>query len=155
MLVKVLAPAFFAREDTRTPLVATLSGILIAVVCGLFLGRAHGASGVAASISLGAWASAAFLAWRGAATFGFAIDAAARKRLPRIAICAAVMGTMLFIAEAFVAPVTASAGFAANLTILGGLVAAGISFYGLLLDLSGVVNWGEAIGNLRDGRLRE
>jgi hypothetical protein len=27
--------------------------------------------------------------------------------------------------------------------------------YGLLLDLSGVLNWGEAINNLRDGRLRD
>jgi putative peptidoglycan lipid II flippase len=54
-----------------------------------------------------------------------------------------------------VAPVAVNAGFAANLTILGGLVAAGVSFYGLLLDLFGVINWGEAISNLRDGRLRE
>jgi putative peptidoglycan lipid II flippase len=34
-------------------------------------------------------------------------------------------------------------------------VAAGVSFYGLLLDLFGVVSWGEAIGNLRDSGLRE
>ncbi len=88
-------------------------------------------------------------------TFGFSIDAVAWRRLPRIAICAAVMGVMLFLAESFVAPVTADAGFAARITILGGLVAAGVSFYGLLLDLFGVINWGEAISNLRDGRLRE
>jgi putative peptidoglycan lipid II flippase len=155
VLVKVLAPAFFAREDTRTPLIATISGIATAVVCGLFLGRAYGASGVAASISAGAWFCAAALAWRGAATFGFSIDATAKRRLPRIAMCAAAMGTMLFLAESFVSPVTATAGFPAQITILGGLVAAGISFYGLLLDLFGVVNWGEAISNLRDGGLRE
>ena len=94
------------------------------------------------------------LAWRGAATFGFSIDATARRRLPRIAMCAGTMGAMLFLAESFVSPVTATAGFAAQITILGGLVAAGISFYGLLLDLFGVVSWGEAISNLRDGGLR-
>jgi putative peptidoglycan lipid II flippase len=118
-------------------------------------GHAYGASGVAASISLGAWCCAAILGWRGASTFGFSIDVIARRRLPRIAICAAVMGAMLLLAESFVAPVAVNAGFAANLTILGGLVAAGVSFYGLLLDLFGVINWGEAISNLRDGRLRE
>lgn len=155
VLVKVLAPAFFAREDTKTPLIATLTGLFVAVLCGLFVGRAYGASGVAASISLGAWCCAGVLAWRGASTFGFCIDAIARRRLPRIAACAATMGAMLFLAESFVAPVTANAGFAAGITILGGLVAAGISFYGLLLDLFSVVNWGEAISNLRDGRLRE
>ena len=155
VLVKVLAPAFFAREDTKTPLAATLSGIVVAVVCGLVFGHAYGASGVAASISLGAWFCAAVLGWRGATTFGFSIDAIAQRRLPRIAICAAVMGAMLFLAESFVAPVMEAAGFAARITILGGLVAAGVSFYGLLLDLLRVVNWGEAISNLRDGRLRE
>jgi len=155
VLVKVLAPAFFAREDTKTPLVATLTGLAAAVLCGMFVGRDYGASGVAASISFGAWCCAGVLALRGAMTFGFSIDAIARRRLPRIAICASVMGAMLFLSEAFVAPVTANAGFAANLTILGGLVAAGVSFYGLLLDLFGVISWGEAISNLRDGRLRD
>ncbi|MBN9597744.1 MAG: murein biosynthesis integral membrane protein MurJ [Afipia sp.] len=155
VLVKALSPGFFAREDTRTPLVATMSGVIVAVICGLLLGRSYGASGVAASISLGAWFCAAILTWRGSATFGFSIDATARRRLPRIAICAAAMGAMLFLAESFVAPVTATAGFMAQITILGGLVAAGVSFYGLLLDLSGVLNWGEAISNLRDGRLRD
>lgn len=155
VLVKALSPGFFAREDTRTPLVATMSGVIVAVICGLLLGRSYGASGVAASISLGAWFCAAILTWRGSTTFGFSIDAMARRRLPRIAICAAAMGAMLFLAESFVAPVTATAGFMAQITILGGLVAAGVSFYGLLLDLSGVLNWGEAISNLRDGRLRD
>ncbi|MDH8650073.1 hypothetical protein QIH30_28185, partial [Klebsiella pneumoniae] len=74
-------------------------------------------------------------------------DAISQRRLPQIAICAAVMGAMLYLAESFVAPVTATAGFAAQITILGGLVAAGVSFYGLLLDLFGVVSWGEAISN--------
>lgn len=155
VLVKALSPGFFAREDTRTPLVATISGVIVAVICGLLLGHVYGASGVAASISLGAWFCAATLMWRGSTTFGFSIDATARRRLPRIAICAAAMGAMLFLAESFVAPVTATAGFMAQITILGGLVAAGVSFYGLLLDLSGVLNWGEAISNLRDGRLRD
>lgn len=155
VLVKVLSPAFFAREDTKTPLIATLSGLAAAVLSGLVLGQKFGVNGVAASISLGAWCCAAVLSWRGATTFGFSIDADARKRLPRIALCAAVMGVMLYLANSFVAPVTANAGFAARLTILGGLVAAGISLYGLLLDLLRIVSWGEAIGGLRDRDLRE
>jgi putative peptidoglycan lipid II flippase len=155
VLAKVLSPAFFAREDTRTPLIAALAGIAAAVACAALLGPAHGAAGVAAGIALGAWFCAAILGWRGVTTFGFSMDAAARRRLPRIALCAAAMGAMLALAESFVAPVMETAGFAARITILGGLVAAGVSFYGLLLDLFRVVNWGEAIGNLRGGGLRE
>ncbi|MBI3701271.1 MAG: murein biosynthesis integral membrane protein MurJ [Afipia sp.] len=155
VLVKVFSPAFFAREDTRTPLYATLTGIAVAVVSGLLFGKSFGASGVAASISLGAWFCAAILGWRAVTTFGFSIDATAERRLPRIAISAALMGTMLVTSQYFVAPVVANAGFMAQITILGGLVAAGISFYGLLLDLLGVVNWGEALIALRVGDLRD
>lgn len=150
VLVKLLAPTFFARDDTRTPLIATLAGIAAAIVCGLFIGHEFGASGVAASISLGAWVSTAILSWRGATTFGFSIDAVARRRLPRIALCAAVMGAMLYSSQYFVAPVMETANFFARLTILGGMVAAGISLYGLLLDLLNVVSWGDAFDDLRD-----
>ncbi len=155
VLVKVLAPAFFAREDTKTPLVATIVGVVLAVICGLVFRtrlwrkrrrRQH----LARRMVLRRHPR---LARRN--DLRLLIDAVAWRRLPRIAICAAVMGVMLFLAESFVAPVTADAGFAARITILGGLVAAGVSFYGLLLDLFGVINWGEAISNLRDGRLRE
>ena len=155
VLTKVLSPAFFSRDDTRTPLFATLSGIAVAILFGLLVGRSFGANGVAASISLGAWFCAGVLGWRGVTTIGFSLDETALRRLPRIAICAATMGVMLLTSQYFVSPVVANAGFMAQLTILGGLVAAGISFYGLLLDLLGVVNWGEALIALRVGDLRD
>ncbi len=141
VLIKILSAAFFARDDTKTPLIASLSGIAIAVVTGLVLDKLFGASGVAVGISAGAWFCAALLSWRGATTFGFSFDATARKRLPRIALCAIIMAATLFTSVMFVAPVMENAAFVAQLTILGGLVAAGISLYGLLLDLFDVVSW--------------
>ena len=88
VLVKALSPAFFAREDTRTPLLATLKGFAVAIVSALLFGRLFGTDGIAASIALGAWSSALRLDPAGLATFGFAVDAAARRRLPRIATAA-------------------------------------------------------------------
>src|SRR3977135_2544523 len=84
VLVKALSPAFFARDDTLTPLWATLKGFAVAIVLALVLGRLFGSGGIAASIAIGAWSSALALIRRGAASFGFSIDAAARRRLPRI-----------------------------------------------------------------------
>jgi len=104
---------------------------------------------VAASIALAAWCNAIILAWRGGRTFGFSIDAQARKRLPRIVLAALLMAGMLWYAEYFVASAVLNAGLGAQVTILGGLVAAAIAFYGLLLDLFGIVSWGEAISDLR------
>src|SRR5207344_3290329 len=83
VLVKALSPAFFAREDTLTPLWAVLKGFAVALVLGLVLGHLSGANGIAAAIALGAWSSATTLMRHGAVNFGFSIDVAARRRLPR------------------------------------------------------------------------
>src|SRR5947207_3751014 len=54
VLVKALSPAFFAREDTLTPLLATFKGFAVAIVLSVVLGQIFGAGGIAASIAMGA-----------------------------------------------------------------------------------------------------
>ncbi len=58
VLVKALSPAFFAREDTATPLLATLKGLGVAIALAVVLGWLFGVGGIAASIALGAWSNA-------------------------------------------------------------------------------------------------
>jgi putative peptidoglycan lipid II flippase len=149
VLVKALSPAFFAREDTTTPLFATLKGFAVAIVAALVLGRLFGASGIAASIALGAWSSALSLIRRGAMTFGFSIDAEARRRLPLIVIAAFLMGAALWLAAHVLLPSAADAHGLAQAAILGILIAGGIAIYGLLLGLLGVVSWTEAVSAVR------
>jgi putative peptidoglycan lipid II flippase len=149
VLVKALSPAFFARDDTRTPLIATFKGLAVAIVSAVVLGRLFGAGGIAASIALGAWSSALSLIRRGSATFGFSIDAAARRRLPRIVAAAVAMGALLWLAAHLVPALTASAYGVAQAVVLVLLIAAAIAVYGLLLALFGVVRWGEAVRAIR------
>src|SRR6202158_2951769 len=145
VLVKALSPAFFARHDTRTPLLATLKGLAVAIVLAVVLGQIFGAGGIAASIALGAWSSALALIRRGAATFGFSIDAAARRRLPRIVVAALAMGGLLWLMATFVLPLTAPAHGVAQAVVLLMLISGGIVIYGLLLALFGVTRWGDAV----------
>ena len=84
-----------------------------------------------------------------AATFGFSIDAAARRRLPRIVLAALAMGGGLWLAATFVLPLAASAHGVAQAAILGVLIIAGVAIYGLLLALLGVINWADAIRAIR------
>jgi putative peptidoglycan lipid II flippase len=145
VLVKALSPAFFARNDTLTPLLAALQGFAVAIVLAIVLGQIFGASGIAASIALGAWSSALALIRRGAATFGFSIDAAARRRLPRIGAAALAMGGLLWLVATFVLPLTATAHGIAQAVVLVMLISGGIAIYGLLLALFGVIRWGDAV----------
>ena len=101
VLVKALSPAFYARENTIAPLLATLKAIAVAIVLGVLLGHWFGTPGIAAAIALGAWSNALSLVRAGAATFGFSIDAAAYHRLPRILASALAMGALLWLATGF------------------------------------------------------
>src|SRR5246127_2753026 len=135
VMIKALSPAFFAREDTLTPLWAALKGFAAAIILALVLGRLFGADGIAASIALGAWSSALALIRRGAATFGFSIDAAARRRLPRIMAAALAMGGTLWLMAALLLPLTANMHGLAQAVVLLALISVGIAIYGLLLAL--------------------
>jgi putative peptidoglycan lipid II flippase len=149
VLVKALSPAFFARDDTRTPLLATLVGFAVAIVLALVLGRLFGIDGIAISVALGAWSSAAGLIRRGTATFGFSVDAAARRRLPRIVIAALTMGGLLWLMATGLPVPAAATHSIAQAVFLGLLIAGAMAIYGLLLALFGVITWADAVGAIR------
>jgi putative peptidoglycan lipid II flippase len=151
VLVKALSPAFFAREDTLTPLLATLKGVAFALVLAVVFGHIWGASGIAAAIALGAWSTAVTLIRKGAETFGFSIDAAARRRLPRMAAAALAMGALLWLAARALHPALALSphGLALVLPIL---IVAGVAIYGLFLRLFGVTGWREGLDAIRQNR---
>jgi putative peptidoglycan lipid II flippase len=149
VLVKALSPAFFAREDTWTPLVATLKGVVFALVLATLLGHWFGASGIAAAIALGAWSTALTLIRRGAETFGFSIDAAARRRLPGILAAALAMGAALWLATRTVPALFQGSHGLLQAVVLFVLIIAGIAIYGLFLRLFGITGWREAVNALR------
>jgi len=149
VLVKALSPAFFARDDTRTPLLATLKGVAVAIVVALVLGQLFGASGIAAGIALGAWSSALALIRRGAAISGFSIDAVARRRLPRIVAAALAMGGLLWLTATLVPALAAGMHSIAQAALAGVLIVGGMAIYALLLALFGVVSWRDAVSAVR------
>jgi len=149
VLVKALSPAFFAREDTMTPLVAALKGVVLAIAAAFLLSHWYGADGIAAAITLGAWSIAFSLIRRGAATFGFSIDREARRRLPRIALSALAMGVVLWLAARSLPTVATGMHGLVQAVLLLAVIAAGIAIYGLFLRLFGVTGWREAVNAVR------
>jgi putative peptidoglycan lipid II flippase len=156
VLVKALSPAFFAREDTMTPLLATLKGVVFAIVLSVLLGHWFGAHGIAASLAIGAWSTALTLIRRGGETFGFSIDATARRRLPGILAAALAMGAVLWLATRFT-PALAPDADSISLGLLQAivlfvLIIGGIAIYGLFLRLFGITGWREAVNAMRQSQ---
>ena len=146
VLIKALSPAFYARGDTWTPLLATVTGFVIAIALAVLLGHVFGAGGIAAGIAAGAWSSALTLIRKGTSAFGFAIEPAARRRLPRILLAAAAMGGLLWLTAGLIPAETH--GVVAWI-MLGLQIAAGIAVYGALLHVLGAASWREARAALR------
>lgn len=146
VLIKALSPAFFARGDTMTPLLATTKGFVVAIALAVLLGHFFGASGIAASIATGAWTSAVSILRKGTSEFGFSVDAAARKRLPRIVLAAAAMGALLWLTTGLM-PVEAHG--LIRFIVLGLQIGVGIAVYGLLLQILGAASWREAVDALK------
>ena len=59
--IAVLARAFYARQDTRTPVVAAVLAVVINVALGIAFAGPFGLPGLAAAIAIAAWIEAAFL----------------------------------------------------------------------------------------------
>jgi putative peptidoglycan lipid II flippase len=85
VLLKVLQPAYFAREDTRTPLRYAVVSMAVNLVVAVGGAPVAGYLAAAAGTTIAGWVNLALL-WRGARQFGDAvtIDARLAARWPRM-----------------------------------------------------------------------
>jgi putative peptidoglycan lipid II flippase len=99
VLVKVLAPGFFAREDTRTPVKIAILCLISNVVLSLSLIWVIGHVGIALATTLSAWLNAGLLG-RGLRRDGLLQpDSRLRRRLPRIALAGLAMAAGLLLLQ--------------------------------------------------------
>lgn len=154
VLTKASAPAFFARGDTRTPMLAALAALAVTIAAALALDWSHGVAGIAAAIALGAWTGALLLAIFAAIRFGLTLDPATRARLRRIVLAALVMGGLLWLVTRGLAPWLDGGHRLIVAVVLACLIAAGIAVYAAGLSILGVVHPREAIRALRKPDLR-
>ena len=95
VLVKVLAPAFFAHKDTRTPLRFALIAIAVNVALNLSMFWWFGHVGLALATAIAGWVHF-WLLWRGVAAAGYYRATARLARTAwRAVLAAALMGALL------------------------------------------------------------
>jgi putative peptidoglycan lipid II flippase len=121
-LIAVLARAFYARQDTLTPVLAAIAAVALNTTLAILLVGPLGLGGIALAIAVAAWMEAAVLAvilrWR--------IEELQLGGLARVAVQAAI-GTAVASGLAF--------GTAA---LIGGAIGSDPSAIALILDLIGV-----------------
>jgi putative peptidoglycan lipid II flippase len=105
VVAKVLAPAFFAREDTATPVRVAMAALGVNLGASLLLVPALGHVGLALALSLSSWANALGLAWLLASDGGLAPDPLLRRRaLALLVSVLAMAGVLRAMAHLLVVP---------------------------------------------------
>ncbi|MGY8993870.1 MAG: murein biosynthesis integral membrane protein MurJ [Rhodospirillales bacterium] len=142
VLVKVLAPGFYAREDTATPVKIAVLCMLLNLVLNLFLMGPFLHVGIAIATTVSSWLNALLLLcilWRRG---HFVPDPRLIKHLPRMVIAGACMAAGLAMvsehAEGYL-----GASELVRAGALAGMIAGGVLCYGVLTQIAGVVNVGE------------
>ena len=124
VLIKVLTPGFHARSDTTTPVRVALAAMLVNLVANLALVWPLGHVGIALGTAISAWVNALALWWMLGKRGHFALDARARRLLPRLVLATLGMVAVLFGAMPLLAPL-AGRGFAMAATALALLIGGG------------------------------
>lgn len=146
VLIKVLQPAFFAREDTKTPMYFAGINMLINVVLSValfFLFRSLGWMphvGIAMATSVAGWINAALLWWSLRNSDGFQPDAELWRGITFILLASVIMGLVIWLVMGWLYPNFApESGLMLQFASLGGLVFSGLVVFLVVIFATGVV----------------
>ena len=153
VLIRVLQPGFFAREDTKTPTVFAGISVVVNIGLSLVLFPSFAHVGIAIATSAAAWANAALLAiWLGRRGH-FRLPASDWRKHGLILLSAAIMAAILWGLAMPLAPwLASSAPLLLQIVALGGLVGVGMIVYFALVHVTRAQPLGQLLGRLRRSR---
>ena len=119
VLIKVFQPAYFAREDMRTPMWFSLASLIINAGLSIALFPKYGHVGIAIATSVAGWATALLLGgtlwWRK----DFRPSPTTLRRCLMVVVSSAVMGIALYVCLAFGGELFETSGVMMRILLLG------------------------------------
>jgi putative peptidoglycan lipid II flippase len=147
--VKVLQPAYFAREDTRTPMWYGAVSVAVNIAAAFALFYFYGYVGIAAATSIAAWVNTAMLAWTLRQRGHLRPDALFNRRLPLLALASVLMGIGLYGMAWFLSSTFTDPSILVQVGGLVLLVSTGLALFALICHLTGAVDGGRVLSVLR------
>jgi putative peptidoglycan lipid II flippase len=136
ILIKVLTPGFYARQDTKTPVRYATISMVVNLVGNLALILPLQHMGPPLATAIASTVNVALL-YRALVKRGdFVADARLKRRTPRLVIAALLMGAVLWFAQGLLTPYVHGT-WPVRFAALAVLVSAGALVYGLATILSG------------------
>jgi len=138
VLNKVFAPAFFAREDTKTPMYYAGINVAANIAFSLALFPFLGHVGIALGTSIAGWINSGLLGWKLWTTGHFVPDARIKRRTLLALHATAWMTAVLLLANWLLEPY-ALTGSVGAITVMIALVAIGFAVFAGLALTTGVL----------------
>jgi putative peptidoglycan lipid II flippase len=148
VLIKVLAPAFFARHDTATPVKVAVTAMATNLGLTLVLMQFLAHVGIAAATTVAGWVNALTLLVLLVRRGHFHFDARVSRNLPRIGVAALGMGLILVMLRIALAPALAAMPLM-RISALAALIGAGLAVFALLALAFGIADWRGLLRRLR------
>jgi putative peptidoglycan lipid II flippase len=138
VLIKAFTPGYFAREDTKTPMVFAAISVAVNIAMALFLFPSMGAPGIAVASAAAGWVNALMLLFVLIRRGHWGRDAGLMKRIPRLVISTVAMGAALYFGAQWLSPyMAAGSPLLVKATALGLLCCSGMILYFVLAFATG------------------
>ena len=139
VLIKSLAPSFFGRGDTVTPVKIAAVAMIVNVVLSVILMQFYLHVGIAMATTASSWLNAGVMAFILYKRGHFVLDDRLRNRIPRTLFASTGMSLALYFAVAELAPWLGSGAEFERFFALAALVFGGVASFGALALISGAV----------------
>ena len=140
VLIKVLTPGFYARQDTKTPVRLAVASMIVNLVGNIATVQSLGVIGIAGSTAVAAWVNAGLLYLTLHQRDHLRADARLHKRGWRILAASAAMGVALFLLNPWLDPYMVTGQIVERIGALALLCSAGAAVYGVAAIALGAVN---------------
>ncbi len=141
--VKVLSSAFWARQDTLTPVKVSVVSTVLNIALALVLIRPLGVAGIALATAIAGWVQFALLRFRLRALPAAAADSRFLHALPRFVLAACIMGGSLFIYDRVLMERLFYDQPFYSILALAGLVLTGVAAYGGSVLAGGAISFSD------------
>jgi putative peptidoglycan lipid II flippase len=130
VLIKAFTPGYFAREDTRTPMIFAAISVAVNIGVALTLFPSMGGAGIATASAIAGWVNATMLLAVLIRRGHWGRDAGLLKRIPRLLLASAVMaGALYWAARWFAGSLGPTAPFWEQAAVLGSIIAGAMLLY--------------------------
>ncbi len=143
VLIKVLTPGFYARQDTKTPVRLALVSMLVNLIGNLATVRTFGIIGIASATALAAWVNVVLLYAVLHRRTHLQFDARFKAKAVRIVAASAIMGAALYALNFVLDPYMATSHLFERVGALAVLCGTGGVIYGIAVIALGGINLGE------------